>query len=257
VFERLFGASDSTDTKARLAAMRRDKSVLDSVADKLGSLQGSLGGADRLKMDQYLDSVRDIERRIQKAEDQSDLELPVLEAPAGVPQTFEEHSRLMFELLALAYQVDMTRVGTFLLAREASVRAYPEIGISEPHHPLSHHGNSAEKLDQLAKLNTFHAKMFAEFVAKLASTSDGDGSLLDHTVLMYGAGLSDSNIHIPLNVPTIVIAGTKTSIKGGRHLTFDKGTPLTNFQLTLLDKMNVNVEHLGDSTGELNLLSEL
>ena len=256
VFERLFGASDSTDPKVRLADIESDRSVLDSVVDKIGSLQKRIGPADRAKVNQYLDAVRDAERRIHLAEQQVTRELPEVQRPAGVPGTYEEHAKLMFDLLVLAFQCDLTRVATYLEARELSARTYPEIGAPEPHHPTSHHGNNPDKLERLAKLNVFHISLFAYFMQKLQATPDGDGSLLDHTLLIYGSGMSDGNVHLMYDVPTVLVGSKGTfGIEGGRHLRAPKGTPLTNLQLTMMEKMGVHMDRFGDSNGELNLLT--
>ena len=207
-------------------------------------------------MDQYLDAVRDIERRIQKAEAQSDKELPVLERPTGIPATYEEHVRLMFDLATVAYQTDLTRVLSFLMAREASNRAYPEIGVADAHHPLSHHQDNPDKMARLAKLNAFHMRLFSEFVQKLKATGDGDGSLLDHTVLLYGSGMGDPNLHNALDVPTVVVSGSGINIGTGRHVRYPiESGRLSNLQLTLLEKIGVPEERFGDSTGKLDLLS--
>jgi len=257
VFERLFGAGDSTDPKERAGLIQRQRSILDSVTAQLTHFNKGLGSSDRFKLAEYLESVREVERRIQMSEEHDTHELSVVEKPMGIPAIFEEHVKLMFDLLVLAYQADLTRVATYLMCREASVRSYPEIGISEAHHPLSHHSYRPEKLAQQALLNVFHTNLFAYFVDKMGSTSDGDGSLLDHTLLLYGSGMSDSHLHIPLDLPTLVIGGESVGISGGRHIRYPKGTPQTNLYLTLLDKLGVKVENLGDSTGELNLLSEI
>ena len=255
VFERLFGASDSTDAASRLADLEQDRSILDSVTEKVGHLQRRLGPNDGTKLTQYLDAIRDVERRIQKAEEQAAKGLPVVEAPVGIPTNYDEHAKLLLDLLLIAYQADLTRVFTFLLAREASVRAYPEIGISEPHHPLSHHGNNPEKLAGLRKLNIFHISMLAYLLENLQSMPDGDGTMLDHTMLLYGSGLSNPSQHIPLDVPVLVVGGQTARIAGRRHITCAKGTPLANLQLTLLDRMGCPMERFGDSTGELHLVS--
>jgi len=255
VFERLFGASDSTDPKVRLRDIRSDRSVLDSVLGKINRLQGQIAPSDRVKVGQYLDSVRDVERRIRLAEEQVSRELPEVERPAGVPATFEEHAKLMFDLLALAYQCDLTRVATYLEARELSARTYPEVGCPEPHHPASHHGNNPEKLERLATLNAFHVKLFGYFLEKLAATPDGEGSLLDHTLLLFGSGMSDGNIHLMYDVPTVVVANQDVfGIQTGRHMRSPKGTALTNLQLTLMEKIGVHMEGFGDSNGELKLI---
>ena len=255
VFERLFGASDSTDPKSRLADIETDRSILDAITQKIGHLEKGLGSRDRAKLTDYLDAVRDIERRLHKAEEQVGRELPVVEQPIGIPATFEDHAKLMLDLQVLAFQTDLTRVFSFLLAREASIRTYPEIGVPDPHHPLSHHQNDPQKLAGLAKVNAYHVKMLAYFLEKLQTTSDGDGCLLDQTMLLYGGGMSDPNLHMFLNVPTMVVAGKGYGLKGGRHLQYPEGTPLANLELTMLEKLGLSMEQFGDSNGELDLLS--
>ena len=255
VFERLFGGSDSTDKQARLVQIQKQASILDSVTDKIAHLETGIGPSDHVKLSEYLDAVRDVERRIQKAEEQIDQDLPVVEQPVGIPSSFEAHARLMYDLLLLAFQVDLTRVATFLLGREQSSRSWPEIGVPDPWHGMSHHQDNPEQLEKQAKVNTFHLQQFAYFLEKLQSTPAGDGSLLDQTMLLYGSGMSNSNTHYMYNLPTVLVAGKSLNIKGGRHVRYPRGTPLMNLHLTLLDKMGVPVERLGDSTGELHLLS--
>jgi hypothetical protein len=256
VFERLFGVSDSTDARTRLADVRRQRSILDSIIGDATRFQRGLGPSDQRRMSEYLDSVRDVERRIQKAEQQASKEIPVVGKPIGIPDSYGEHSALMFDLMALAFQCDLTRVSSFLMCREASTRSYPEIGISDSHHPLSHHGNDPAKLAKQAKINVYQMKLFGEFLKKLDSMPDGDGSLLDHTLLLYGSGMSDSNAHLPRNVPTLVVGGGKTfQMAGGRHLKFPEETPLSDLQVTLLHKLGVPVEKFGDSDGELAVLT--
>ena len=257
VFERLFGSTDSTDVAARLARIRQDRSVLDYVGDRVAGLQQTLGPGDRTKLDQYFDAVRDVERRIHMAEEQSDREIPLFEQPAGIPDTFEAHSRLMFDLLALAYQTDLTRVGTFMLSREVSGRAYPEIGVPDSHHGCSHHQNDPAKLEKLAKINTFHMQQFAYFLDKLQSTPDGDGTLLDHSMLIYGSGISDGNIHFHMDLPVVMVGGGGGTLKGGRHLRYANDAPLTNLYVSVLGKLGIPVERFGDSTGKLEYLSEI
>lgn len=255
VFERMFGDSDSTDSGARLARMKENRSLLDAVTQDLARLSGGIGPGDRTKVSEYLDAIRDVERRIQKAEEQSDQELPLVEQPAGIPAEFEEYGKLMFDLLALAFQSNLTRVATFLTARELSNRIYPEIGITEPHHPLSHHMYDPQKLAKQAKLNVFHLRLFSHFLKRLKSIEDGDGTLLDHTMMLYGSGMGDSNAHNPLQVPTIVVAGEGTGIKTGQHIRVPRGTPLANLQMGLLERMGCTVEKFGDSNGTLNIVS--
>src|SRR3954451_1787493 len=255
VFERLFGSGDSTDPAARLARLETERSILDSVSGDLQRLQRRLGASDRTKVGDYLAAVRDLERRIQKAEEQSGRQLPLVEQPAGVPATFEEHARLMFDLMALAYQTDLTRVCTFMIGREQSTRTYPEIGVPEPHHPVSHHQQRPEYLEKLAKINVFHLKLFAAFLETLRSTRDGDGTLLDQAMLVYGSGLSNPDDHNHHDLPILLAGGGAGQLRGGRHIKYPLDTPLANLHMTLLDKMGVPVERLGDSTGKIELLS--
>jgi uncharacterized protein DUF1552 len=257
VFERLFGGTDSTDAAARLARIAKDKSILDSVIERARELQRGIGPRDSTKLGEYLDAVRDVERRIQTAEQQSSRELPVVDRPAGTPGTFEEHARLMFDLLWLAFQTDMTRVSTFMLGREVSGRAYPEIGVPDSHHPTSHHQNDPEKLAKLAKINVFHIRQFAYFVEKMRQTADGDGSLLDHSMLLYGSAISDSNVHMHDNLPLVLVGGGAGRLQGGRHVVFPKDTPVTNLFLNMLDKLGVPAESIGDSNGRLAYLSDI
>ena len=252
VFERLLGDGGSTDPSARMARMRKDRSILDSIGDKLSRLNGDLGARDKAKLSEYLEAVRDIERRIERAEAQGVTELPQVAQPAGIPASFEDHAKLMFDLQVLAYQTDLTRVITFMVGREFSGRTYPEIGISEAHHPLSHHQYDPEKLAKLTKLQTYQASMFAYYVEKLNSVADGDGTLLDHTFLMYGGGLSDSNAHLATNLPVVLVGGGAGAMKGGRHVKYADETPMANLHVTMLQKLGVEVEHLGDSTGALS-----
>ena len=254
VFERLFGESQSTDPAERRRRIQRDRSILDSVSQELGRLVGEIGPSDRAKLSEYLDGIRDVERRIQKAE-QSSRELPVLERPAGIPATYDEYAKLMFDLQVLAYRTDMTRVITMCLAREKSERAYREIGLEEGHHALTHHGYDKSMMAKVAQINTYHIKMLSYFLEKLQATPDGDGSLLDHTMIFYASSLSDGNVHSPKNLPVLLAGGQGVQIKGGRHVTCSKDTPLTNLFLAMLDKAGVPVDHFGDSTGELDLLA--
>jgi hypothetical protein len=256
VFERLFGASDSTDARVRMARLQQDRSILDSVTARVRQLQQKLGAADNTKVSDYLESLRDVERRIQKAEEQSARELPEVDRPVGIPDSFDEHVTLLYDLQALAYQCDLTRVITFMYGREQSARTYPQLGISDPHHQLTHHQNDPEKLEKCTKIQTHHVELFTAYLEKLRSISDGEGSLLDHMVLLFGAGLSNSDRHTHSPLPTVVVGGSG-SIKGGRHLVYDEGTPLTNLHVTLLDKVGVPVDKLGDSTGSFKELSEL
>ena len=251
VFERLFGDSGSTDPVVRRARLARDASLLDSVTDRARALSRQLGSNDQVKLDQYLEAVRDIERRIQMAEAQSDREIPVIDQPAGIPSTFGEHSRLMFDLLAIAYETDLTRVATFMMGREITGRTYAEIGVPDAHHPISHHQRDPVKLEKLRKINQFHVEMFAEFIARLSSTPDGDGTLLDHSMIIYGSGMADSNAHASVDLPILLAGGAAGT--GGRHVQYADDTPLANLHLSLLDKMGVPIESLGDATGRLPL----
>jgi hypothetical protein len=258
VFERLFGDSDSTDTALRQARIAQDRSVLDSVSETVGDLQRSLGKRDRAKLSEYLEAIRDVERRIQRAEAQSARELPVFERPAGsISASFEEYAKLMMDLLVLAYQSDLTRVVTFMIGKELSSRTYPELGVPDQHHPLSHHQNNPEKLEKLQRINTFHVSLLAYYLDKLKSTPDGDGSLLDHVMLVYGSGMSNSNLHVPHKLPVLVLGGGSGQLKSGQHVRFPDGTPLTNLYLTLLNKVGVPAERVGDSTGHMRELSEI
>ncbi|MFT5106992.1 MAG: hypothetical protein ACI8XO_002710 [Verrucomicrobiales bacterium] len=253
VFESLFG--DGGTPAERRAAMRRRASLLDSVGDELASLKRELGAADRSKIDDYLDSVREIERRIQRAESESEERpLPDLDRPTGVPDDYADHARLMFELQVLAFQGDITRVTSFQLARETSNRTYPQAGVPEPHHPLTHHGNDPGKIAKMAKINAFHVSLFSEFLGKMKSTADGDGSLLDHSLFLYGSGMGNPNVHDHQNLPVIVAGGGAGGVKGGKHLRFDKPTPLANLHLTLLDKAGVDIASFGDSDGKIDEL---
>ncbi len=255
VFESLFGEGGTA--KERRAALRERASLLDSVSEEITRLQRELGPADRAKLEEYLTAVREVERRIQTAEsDSAKNQLPDLDRPLGVPASYADHARLMFDLQVLALQGDVTRVTTFQLARETSNRTYPEIGVPDPHHPLSHHGNNAEKVARMAKINSFHVSLFAEFVQKLKKTTDGNGSLLDHSLYLYGSGMGNPNVHDHTNLPTIVAGGAAGKMKGGRHIQYDKPTPLANLHLSLLNKVGVPVESFADSTGTVDELFE-
>jgi hypothetical protein len=251
VFERMFGDTGSTDPAVRRARLQRDGSLLDSVMERVAVMQRGLGAPDRTKLDQYLEAVRDVERRIQKAEAQSTRELPLVDQPAGIPATCREHAKLMFDLQALAYETDLTRVVTFMIGREITGRTYSEIGIPDAHHPISHHQGDPTKLAKLTQINTFHVTLFAEFLERLRSTPDGDGSLLDHSMIIYGAGMADSNAHASQNLPILLAGGVAN--KGGHHIQYKPGTPLANLHLSLLDKMGIRLESLGHSTGRLPL----
>ena len=255
VFERLFGDSESTDPRERRARAESQRSILDSVTDDVARLQRELGPADRLKVGAYLDAVRDVERRIEIAEAQGEREVPLMERPLGVPASFAEHAGLMYDLQLLAYQTDRTRVVTFMAGHELSGRTYPEIDVPDAHHPLSHHRSVPAALEKLTKINTYHLTLFASFLEKLRATPDGDGSLLDHITLLYGAGMSDSNSHSPYDLPILLVGGGAGHLRGDRHLVYPERTPLANLHVSLLDKLGVEVERLGDSNGSLTGLS--
>src|SRR5271169_2341974 len=257
LFERMFGSSDSTDPRVRAARLSQDKSLLDSVGDRVNQLQRKLGTADNRKMNDYLAALRDVERRIQKAEEQSSKELPDVHQPAGIPDTFEEHVRLLYDLQLLAYQSDLTRVITFLYGREQTGRPYPQIGVPEPHHPLTHHQLDPVKMDKCTKIQRHHIELFTEYLDKLRNTPDGDGSLLDHVILLFGSGISNSDRHTHGPLPTFLVGGGAGTLKGGRHLIYPEHTPLTNLHVTLLNKLGVPAETLGDSNGQFRELSEL
>src|SRR5579862_5668407 len=257
LFERMFGSSDSTDAKVRAARLSQDKSLLDSVNDRVNQLQKKLGKSDNRKVDDYLTSLRDVERRIQKAEEQSSNALPDVAQPAGIPDSFEEHVRLLYDLQLLAYQSDLTRVITFMYGREQTGRPYPQIGVPDPHHPLTHHQGNPVKMEKCTRIQRHHLMLFGEYLEKLRKTPDGDGSLLDHTVLLFGGGISNSDRHTHGPLPTLLLGGSGMGIKGGRHLVYPEHTPLTNLELTLLNKLGVPTEKLGDSTGQFKELSEL
>jgi Protein of unknown function (DUF1552) len=257
LFERMFGASDSTDPRVRASRLRQDRSLLDSVSDRVNQLQQKLGRADNRKVDDYLASLRDVERRIQKAEEQSAKQMPDVAQPAGIPDGFEQHVRLLYDLQLLAYQSDLTRVITFMYGREQTGRPYPQIGVPEPHHPVTHHQNDPAKMEKCARIQRHHIALFAEYLEKLRNTPDGDGSLLDHVILLYGAGISNSDRHTHGPLPTLLLGGGAGALKGGRHLVYPEHTPLTNLQLTLLNKLGVPTEKLGDSNGQFRELSEL
>lgn len=250
VFERLFGDGDSLDAKTRLAQLRRQASILDFVADDAKRMSANMGATDKAKMDEYLTSVRDVEKRIQKMEQGggSMAALPNYARPSGAPDGFADHSRMMIDLQVLAAQADLTRVSTFMLAREVSARSYPEIGVPDGHHPLSHHGNDPEKLAKLTKINILHMEQIAYYLKRMSETKELDGTLLDHTVMLAGAALADPNRHEHRNLPTIVAGGL---VKGNRHLVAEKGTPMTNLMLAIMDRMDVRVDKLGDSNGRL------
>jgi hypothetical protein len=255
VFERLFG--DGGNTADRRAEMKKDASILDWITEDIANLRGKVGPADRTRINQYLETVREVERRIQKAEAQArESRLPELDRPLGVPAAYADHARLMFDLQVLAMQADMTRVITFQLARETSNRTYPEIGVADAHHPLTHHGGNPEKMERVAKINAFHVSLFAYFLEKLKSTSEGEGSLLDHSAILYGSGMGNPDVHDHVNLPILVAGGAAGRIKGARHIKYKEPAPLANLHLTLLDKVGVRLDSFADSNGKIPDLLE-
>ena len=251
VFETLFGDSGSTDRAAREARLQQHKSLLDSVADKLAALRRELGPRDQTKVEEFTEAIRDVERRIQKAEEQRDLELPSLAQPQGAPPVFEDHLELMFDLQVLAMQSDLTRVISFMISKEQSARPYPQIGVPEAHHPLSHHNNVPELVAHMSKINRYHIELFSQYLAKLRATPDGDGSLLDHMTILYGSGISNSTRHAGDNLPLMLVGGGAGRLPSGRHLVYEDEPSMANLLVTLMDKMGVPVESHGGSTGVL------
>ena len=252
VFERMFGSGDTPEE--RLARVEEDRSILDGLSREIAKLSGTLGGPDRAKLGEYLDAIRDVEQRITRAESTNDA-VDVPDRPVGVPATFREYAELMFDLQVLTFQADITRVTSFMMARENINRSYNEIGLPEAHHSMSHHGNNPEKMQDFSKLNTYHVDTLAYYLDKLQSAQDGDGTLLDSTVVLYGSGMSDGNTHNNYSVPVVVVGGRENGLAGNRHLVYPKGTPLANLSLSLLDKFGVHIDTFGDSTGQLELLS--
>jgi hypothetical protein len=254
VFQKLFGQGDTDQERAQILA--ETGSILDRVQGEAKRLQSSLGVQDRHIVSDYLDSVREIERRVQMAEKASNTELVIPDAPIGTPNEITDYLKLMFDLMALAFQADVTRVITFQLARETSNRTYPEIGVPDPHHPLTHHGNDPAKIEKVAKINRFHVGLFAEFLAKLQATPEGNGTLLDHSLLMYGSGMGNPNQHDHDNLPILVAGGAAGRMRGGRHIRLARPTPLANLHLTLLDKVGVRLDSFADSRGKVDELFE-
>jgi hypothetical protein len=249
VFERLFG--EGGDGRARLGQLRADRSLLDSVAEDLARLKRSLGVADQRTITDYLDAVRDVEHRIQQTESRASASPQHGDGPLGIPDVFEDHARLMFDLLFLAYQSDTTRVATFQIARELSLRSYTQVGVSEAHHDISHHGNRPEAVEKCTRINEFHMGLFAHFIEKMAAARDGDGTLLDHAMILFGASMGDGNLHSPHNLPIALVGGGCGQLKGNRHVKATFDTPFMNLGLTLLEKVGVDVDTIGDSTGRL------
>jgi Protein of unknown function (DUF1552) len=255
VFENLFGDNNSTDAKVRLREIRMDHSILDFVTEGVNGLVKTIGASDRGKINDYLDAIRDVERRIQLAEKQSSRELPVVDRPVGIPATYKEHALLMYDLQVLAYQTDLTRVTTFMTGHEQTNRAYPEIGIPDAHHSLSHHGGNAEKQAKLVQINGYHTKLLAYFLEKLSSTPDGDGSLLDHSIIVYGSGLSDGNMHTHDNLPILLAGGGSGQLKGGRHIRYQDKTPMRNLYGTILGMVGAPSHDLESGAGKVEPLS--
>lgn len=253
VFERLFGDAGSTDRGARELRLGQQKSILDSVADKLMALRREIGLQDQMKVEQYTEAVRDVERRIQRAEAQIDMELPSFDQPEGVPAVFEDHLDLMLDLQVLAFQTDLTRVITFMLGKEQSPRPYPQIGVPEAHHPLSHHNDQPELVERMSRINRYHAELFARYLAKLRATPDVDGSLLDNMTILYGSGISNSTRHSGRNLPLLVMGGGLGRTRVGRHLNYSDEPGMANLLVALMDRVGVPVESIGASTGELAL----
>jgi len=252
VFERMFGIGATAEE--RLARAKEDRSILDALTEEIGQLRRRLGAGDRTKLGQYFDAVRDVEQRIVKAEStNSDFSVP--EQPVGVPETFKEYIELMFDLQALAFQADITRVSSLMMARENVNRAYPEIGLPEAHHSISHHGNNPEKMKNYTKLNTYHVETLTYYLNKLKSIQDGESNLLDNTVVLFGSGMSDGNVHNNYNVPVITVGGQALQVKGNRHMKYPKGTPLANLMLGVMDRYGVQAEKFGDSTSEIDFLT--
>jgi len=256
-FERLFGGLDAgLDPETRARRRRQRRSILDLVADRTNSLVSTLGPSDRLKVDEYLTSVREIERRIQLAEQDTREITPDFEMPSGVPVTFAEYATLMYDIQAVAFQADLTRVATLMIGREGSLRTYPEIGVPDPHHPLTHHQNNPDWIEKITKVNTFHTELFSKFIGKLRSMREGDGTVLDHSIIVYGSGISDGNEHTHEDLPVLLVGGGG-GVQGNQHVVYEPNTPMTNLYLTLLDRIGVRQESIGDSTGQIAHLSEV
>jgi hypothetical protein len=256
-FERLFGDADNADPAVRAQRARERTSILDVVAERSRELMGQLGTADRRKLDEYQYAVREIERQIQRAETDTRPLVPPIEKPSGIPETFAEYLKLMYELQVIAFQADLTRVATLMVGREGSLQSYPEIGVPDPHHPLTHHQNNPEWVEKVTRINVHHMELFAHFVSRLKATPDGDGTLLDHSMVVYGSAIADGNKHTHEALPVLLAGRGGGSIKSGRHVAYAKQTPLTNLYLTLLDRMGVRPETIGDSTGRVEHLSDV
>jgi Protein of unknown function (DUF1552) len=253
VFERLFGDSGTTDAKLREARLQQHKSILDSVTEKISRLKKELGPGDQNRVNEYTEAIRDVELRIQRAEEQRDIELPTIDQPQGAPPVFEDHLALMLDLQILAFRSDLTRVISFMISKEQSARPYPQIGVPEAHHPLSHHNNIPELVAKMSKINRYHTTLFSQYLKKLRETPDGDGSLLDHMMILYGAGISNSNAHAADNLPLLLVGGGSGQLKGGRHLKYADKPSNANLLMAIMDKMGIRVEKVGGSTGTLPL----
>lgn len=251
-FVRLFGDGAGVDATTRRARVQQRGSLLDSLLTEVARLRESVAPGDRARINTYLDSIRDVEQRIQKALAYN-AEMPSFARPAGVPEAFADHAKLMFDLQLLAFQGDVTRVGTFMIGREFSGRTYPEIGVPDAHHPISHHQRDPIRMEKCAKINRYHAELFAYYLRRMRETPDGEATLLDHTAIVYGAGMSEGNGHVPENLPIVLAGGANGALTGGRHIRFAKGTPLANFHLTLMDLLGVPVDKHGNSTGRVSL----
>jgi hypothetical protein len=249
VFERMFGEGGTPEQRA--ARLRQDRSILDAVTQQAGQLKLGLGPEDRVAMSQYLDNIREIERRIQVAEKQVGAQVEAGSAPTGIPDSFEDHIKLMFDLQVLAWQADVTRVCTFMMARELSQRTYPQVGAHDPHHSVSHHQNDPARIDTLTRIQNYHIRMFSYYLDKLRSTRDGDGTLLDHAMILYGSNMSNSNAHNHFPLPVVMAGGAAGQLKGNRHMKYPDETPMTNLLITMLAKLDAPVDKLGDSTGTL------
>ncbi len=256
VFERLFGDGETTDPKSRLKVLRENRSLLDFVRGDVARLEPTLGARDKTKLDEYLEGIRDIERRIQKAEQQSaTVQMPLIERPSGIPEEFEDHAKLMSDLMVIAFQTDMTRVVSFMMAREGSNRSYRSIGVPDGHHSVTHHQNDPEKIAKTMKIDELHVRTLAYLLGRMEATKDGDGTLLDHSMILFGSSIGDGNAHTHHDLPLVLAGGANVNIKGGRHIRYAPETPMNNLLVTMLDKAGVPAEKLGDATGELDQLS--
>jgi hypothetical protein len=253
VFERLFGDSGTTDPKLREQRLQQHKSILDSVNEKISRLKRELAPSDQHRINEYTEAIRDVELRIRKAEEQSDIELPTIDQPQGAPPVFEDHLALMLDLQILAFRSDLTRVISFMISKEQSARPYPQVGVPEAHHPLSHHNDIPELVEKMSKINRYHTTLFSQYLKKLRETPDGDGSLLDHMMILYGSGISNSNRHAPDNLPLLLVGGGSGELKSGRHIKYADRPSNANLLVAILDKMGLRIDKVGGSTGKLPL----